>query len=135
MKKKRSLRKAVLKYALEQYGTSPEYPFEGSPDIAILRHTAGKKWYGAIMSVPKSKFGFSDNEPIDILNVKCDPVMNGSMRLNGGIFPAYHMNKQHWISILLDGTVDMTMIEMLIEASYDLTAQKIRKRSAQQDPE
>lgn len=135
MKKKRSLRKAVLKYALEQYGTSPEYPFEGSPEIAIMRHTAGRKWYGIIMSVPKNKFGLSDDGSVDVLNVKCDPAINGSMCLNDGIYPAYHMNKQHWISILLDGTVDMSMIGMLIDSSYDLTAQKIRKRSAQQDPE
>ena len=133
MKKKKSLRDAVLKYALEQYGTAPEYPFDGSPDIAILRHTAGNKWYGAIMSVPKSKFGFPDNKSVDILNVKCDPVMSGSIRLNDGIYPAYHMNKQHWISILLDGTVDMAMIEMLTDTSYILTARKVKKSSAKQD--
>ncbi len=126
--KKRSLRGTVLKYALEQYGTQPEYPWDNSPDSAVLRHTVGGKWYGLIMSVPKCKFGFSDDEPVDVLNLKCDPIMSGSMRLNSGIFPAYHMNKEHWISVLLDGTADKELIKMLIDASYELTAKKVKKR-------
>lgn len=124
--KKKSLRGAVLKYALEHYGTQPEYPWDNSPDYAVLRHAVGGKWYGLIMSVPKSKFGFSDDKPVDVLNLKCDPVMSGSMRLNGGIFPAYHMNKQHWISVLLDGTADIGLIEMLIDTSYGLTSKKMK---------
>lgn len=129
--KKKSLRGAVLKYALEQYGTQPEYPWDNSPDAAVLRHAVGGKWYGLIMSVPKSKFGFSDDKPVDVLNLKCDPVMNGSMRLNDGIYPAYHMNKEHWISVLLDGTADTELIKMLIDTSYELTEKKtkIKKNS------
>lgn len=124
--KKKSLRGTVLKYVLEQYGTQPDYPWDNSPDSAVLRHTGGGKWYGLIMSVPKSKFGFSCDEPVDVLNLKCDPVMSGSMRLNDGIFPAYHMNKQHWISVLLDGTADTGLIKMLIDASFELTAKKMK---------
>ena len=131
MRKKKSPREAVLKYVLEQYGTSPEYTFESDPEIAVLRHKAGRKWYGIIMNVPKSKLGLSGDERIDILNVKCDPAVSGSMCLNAGIYPGYHMNKQHWISILLDGTVEMSMIEMLIDASFELTAVKVRKKSPQ----
>lgn len=129
MKKKKQLREAVLKYALEQYGTSPEYTFESEPNFAVLRHTAGRKWYGLIMDVPKNKLGLSGEEKVDILNVKCDPAVNGSMCLNAGIYPGYHMNKQHWLSVLLDGTVEMSMIEMLIDTSYELTAVKVRKKS------
>lgn len=129
MRKKKSQRGAVLKYALEQYGTQPEYPFESDPEIAVLRHEAGRKWYGIIMNIPKSKLGLSGDERIDILNVKCDPAVSGSMCLNAGIYPGYHMNKQHWISVLLDGTVDTSMIAMLIDASFELTAAKIRKRA------
>lgn len=128
MKQKKSLRSAVLKYVYEQYGTQPQYPWDNSPDSAVLRHAVGGKWYGLIMSVPKSKFGFSDEKPVDVLNLKCDPVMSGSMRLNGGIFPAYHMNKQHWISVLLDGTADTELIKMLIDTSYELTAKKMKIR-------
>lgn len=129
MRKKRSLREAVLKYALGQYGTTPEYLFDSDPEIAVLRHEVGRKWYGIIMNVPKNKLGLSGDERVDILNVKCDPAVSGSMCLNDGIYPGYHMNKQHWISILLDGTVEMSMIEMLTDQSYELTAAKIRKSS------
>ncbi len=128
MRKKKSLRGEVLKYAFEQYGTEPEYPWDSLSDAAVLRHASGGKWYGLIMSVPKNKFGFSDDTPVDVLNLKCDPVMSGSIRLNDGIFPAYHMNKQHWISVLLDGTVEIGLIQMLIDESYSLTAPKIKKK-------
>ncbi|MDE7230747.1 MAG: MmcQ/YjbR family DNA-binding protein [Oscillospiraceae bacterium] len=128
--KKRSLRGEILKYVYERYGTLPEYPWDGSPDAAVLRHDVGGKWYGLLMNVPKSKFGFSDDEPVDVLNLKCDPVMSGSMRLNGGIFPAYHMNKQHWISVLLDGTADTELIKMLIDTSFDLTAKKVKNKKS-----
>ena len=61
---------------------------------------------------------------VDILNVKCDPVLSGSLRIQPGILPAYHMNKENWISILLDGTVDVKQIFTLLDMSFELTAKK-----------
>ena len=58
---------------------------------------------------------------IDVLNIKCDPMMIGSLRMKEGFFPAYHMNKENWISILLDGTVSADEIKPLLELSYQLT--------------
>lgn len=48
-------------------------------------------------------------------------MMIGSLRMKEGFFPAYHMNKENWISILLDGTVSADEIEPLLELSYQLT--------------
>ena len=50
--------------------------------------------------------------------------MIGSLRKEKGILPAYHMNKEHWITVLLDGSVEKQKIYDLIEISYDLTRKK-----------
>ena len=73
------------------------------------------------MNIPKSKLGLSSNLEVDIINVKCPPEIIGNLRLNEGYFKAYHMNKEHWVTIILDGTVSMKEIKNLIDISYELT--------------
>ena len=63
----------------------------------------------------------AEDKTVDVLNIKCDPMMIGSLRMKEGFFPAYHMNKENWISILLDGTVSADEIKPLLELSYELT--------------
>ena len=50
--------------------------------------------------------------------------MIGSMRMNTGVLPAYHMNKNHWLTVLLDGTADDETVKALVDMSYALTAPK-----------
>ena len=73
------------------------------------------------MDLPKSKFGVSDSENISVVNLKCDPLLIGSLTKDEGIFPAYHMNKAYWVSVWLDGTVEREKIEWLLNLSFDLT--------------
>lgn len=68
-----------------------------------------------------SKLGLDENRIIDILNVKCDPLLIGSLRSKSGYFPAYHMNKEKWLSIALDGSVQEDEIKDLLDMSYKLT--------------
>ncbi|MBU3877072.1 MmcQ/YjbR family DNA-binding protein [Faecalicatena sp. AGMB00832] len=121
-------RKEVFEWVMEAYGTEPDYPWKDSN--AVLRHKHNKKWYGVILEVSYKKLGFdesgrelgtNEDEVTDVLNVKCDPMMIGSLRQQPGYFPAYHMNKEKWISILLDGTVPQENIKSLLEMSFELT--------------
>lgn len=79
------------------------------------------------MNIPKEKLGLREDGMIDVLNVKCNPILIGSLRSDAGFFPAYHMNKTNWITIALDGTVNADRIKWLLDMSYDLTAPKQRK--------
>lgn len=79
------------------------------------------------MNIPKEKLGLREDGMIDVLNVKCNPILIGSLRSDAGFFPAYHMNKTNWITIALDGTVNADRIKWLLDMSYDLTAPKRRK--------
>lgn len=114
-------REYILNYVKEKYHTNPEYLWKKYPFYAIFR--VKKKWFGIVMNVPKEKLGFSGQEEVDILNVKCPPEMIGSLRKSECILPAYHMNKEHWITILLDGSVPKEKIEQLIAISYDLVSE------------
>lgn len=121
-----SIRQEILEYVSGQYGTKPEYPWMDSPNFAVLRHSDNNKWYGLIMDVAKDRLGLPGNDIVDIVNVKCDPAMIGSLRTQEGFLPAYHMNKGHWISILLDGTVEKERIFPLIDRSFALTEKKMK---------
>ena len=103
----------------KQYGTVPEYLWSTSPDSAVLRHKNGK-WYAVIMTVEKSKLGLEGKDPVDIMDVKCDPDMTNMIIQTHGFLPGYHMNKQHWITILLDGSVSEAKILDFLDLSYDL---------------
>ncbi len=125
----KTLKNDIFIYVKDKYGTEPDYPWIDTPDIAIIRHNDTKKWYGAIMPLPVSKLGINEDRKADILNLKCDPLMIGSLRMENGIYPAYHMNKNSWISVILDGTVDMEKIKFLLDMSFELTDKKPTKKS------
>ena len=116
-----TLREKILRYAEDTFGTTPEYLWPHHPTYAVLRHSDNGKWYAAVMEVPASCLGFDADEAVDILNVKCGPILSGSLRIQEGIYPAYHMNKANWISVLLDGTVDEETVLSLIGVSFDMT--------------
>ena len=123
-----SYRNDVLQFASKQYQTVPEYLWKTVPHYAVLRHSDNRKWYGILMDVPRERLGLSGSGIIDILDVKCDPILGGSLRLSSGFLPAYHMNHEGWITILLDGTVDKEQIFSLLEMSFELTASRSGKR-------
>ncbi len=112
---------ALLSYAGERYGTKPEHPWRTLPDYTVLRHDDNKKWYGVLMNVPGNRLGLADNSKIPILNVKCDPMLSGMLRSGAGFLPAYHMNHEQWLTILLDGTVALEKITSLLDMSFELT--------------
>ena len=119
---------AVFQYIRQTYGISPDYPFAPEDTAAVLRHPANRKWFGIVMQVAPKRLGLVGEAEIPILNVKCDPLLMGSLLLSEGFLPGYHMNKRHWLTILLDGTVPAQDICGLLDMSYDLTKPKMKKR-------
>ena len=109
----------IFEYVQKQYGTVPEYLWSKSPDSVVLRHKNGK-WYAVFMTVEKSKLGLEGNDLVDIMDVKCNPKMTSMIIQTYGFLPGYHMNKQHWITILLDGSVSEAKTLDFLDMSYDL---------------
>ncbi len=121
-----SLKDNVFQLVKDKYGTEPEYLWARYPEYAILRHSNNRKWYAAVMEIPRNKLGLQGDEKIPVINVKCGVILVGSLLMEKGFFPAYHMQKGKWVTVLLDGTVSMEQIEFLIDVSYDLTNVKIK---------
>ena len=121
-------RQELFDWCLQQYGTEPDYPW--NDDNAVLRHLNSKKWYGVVLEVNRRKLGLEGDSIVDVLNVKCDPIMIGSLRLQDGFFPAYHMNKDTWLSILLDRPDLDESINNLLNLSYELTRSKEKERTS-----
>lgn len=108
----------VIAYAKEKYNDEMEYLWEKFPDNGIVRRKDNKKWYLGILTVKKSKFGFESDEKVEVIDLRSSDVENDTKQKN--IYPGYHMNKKHWISIILDGSMDIEDIYKKIDESYIL---------------
>ena len=115
-----------LEYCLDTYGTSPDYPFDEDFETAVLRHADNRKWYAIVMRVSRRKFGFDSDEIIDVVNLKLPAEMFGSFGASDGVYPAYHMNKLHWISVLLPAA-PFDVVQFLVNASFEATKRKQKK--------
>ena len=118
-----------FEYCSNTYGTSPDYPFDEDFETAVLRHTDNRKWFALSMQVSRRKFGIDSDEVIDVVNLKLPTEMFGSFGAADGVYPAYHMNKLHWISVLLSDAPN-DVVQFLLNASFEATKTKRKKRQA-----
>ena len=123
-------RENLDKYIQETYGVTAEFPWLQYPGFAVYRHNNNQKWFAVVMNLSRSKFGLPDDKTVDAVNLKCDPMLNFSVVDHIGIFPGWHMNKEHWISVLLDGTVAPEDIYPLIKMSFVLTDKRSKKKKS-----
>ena len=72
------------------------------------------------MSIPYKTLGLEKSGKIDVLNVKLNPDLIENLIDKKHFFPAYHMNKKYWITILLDSDTDLTLVKSLIDESFKL---------------
>ena len=117
----------LARYARERWGTEAEHLFPETPETYILRHRENRKWYAVVMRVPKGKLGLAGEEEVFLLDVKCGPLLSGSYMGKPGVVPAWHMNKTHWLGVLLDGSASRETVLELLEISYRLTGGNRRK--------
>ena len=122
-------RQAFLDYCLDTYGTAADYPFDEDFETAVLRHTDNRKWYAIVMRVSRRKFGFDSDEVVDVVNLKLPTEMFGSFSASDGVYPAYHMNKLHWISVLLPDAPD-DVVQFLVNVSFEATKGQRKRRKA-----
>ena len=120
-------KQSFLSYCLDTYGTSPDYPFDEDFDTAVLRHDDNRKWYAIVMRISRRKFGFDSDEVVDVVNLKLPVEMFGSFGTSDGVYPAYHMNKLHWISVLLPDAPE-DLVQFLVDVSFEATKDKRKRR-------
>ena len=96
-------------------------------ESAVFRHADNKKWFAIVLSVSRRKFGFDSDEVIDVVNLKLPTEMFGSFSAADGVYPAYHMNKLHWISMLLPDAPD-DVAQFLVNVSFEATKARRSKK-------
>lgn len=115
-------KEALFQWAEKEFGVKPDYPWQERN--AVLRHGGSRKWFGLVMELDRGKLGLEGQGKVEVLNVKGDPRIIGALKGQPGFFPAYHMNKEQWLSILLEGPVEEGQIQELLRMSYELTRGK-----------
>lgn len=108
----------IVEYARQKYGDELEFLWERYPDAAVLRRKDNQKWYALFMTIPRSKLGLDSAEPAEIIDLRFDkdelPKKVDGVRY----FPGYHMNKKHWLTMILDGSVPVEEILNYLDESY-----------------
>ena len=115
---------AVIEYVRKTYGSRPEYLWEKFPEDAVLRRDDSGSWYGVLLVLSLRKLGFDSDDKADIIDLRmraedAPKLIDGKRYLSG-----YHMNKKHWFTIVLDGSVPTEEIFAKIDESYSLAAKK-----------
>ncbi len=115
----------VIKYIRDKYNIDAEYLWEKFPNNAIFRESQSQKWFAALLTVERRKLGIDEDGAIEIIDLKNTPdniiaLVDGKTYLAG-----YHMNKKHWYTMCLDGSVPIEEIYSRIDSSfYTLNSQQ-----------
>ena len=110
----------VIAYAREKYQHELEFLWPRFPQNAILRRQDNAKWYAALLTVPAQKLGLPGDAPIEILDLRGAPQDIAALVDNKKYFPGFHMNKKHWFTLCLDGSVAIEEIFRRLDESFAL---------------
>ena len=110
----------IINYIKNKYGDELEFLWKKSPKTAVIRRKSTKKWYAVILTISKRKLNLDSDELVEVINLHNSPEEIEKLMDNKRYFPAYHMNKKHWCTICLDGTVELKEVYKLIDISYEL---------------
>lgn len=110
----------ISDWVFEAFGERPDFPFKNVGNNAVFRNHENRKWY-LLAVLPKG-------EECELVDVKVDRNLAPAMVAMPGFLPAYHMNKQNWISIRMDGTVDDELVKDLVRESRALTCETIERK-------
>ena len=123
----------VVKYIKTEYGVEPEFLWsEKYPSYCVFRHGDNRKWFALVATISAKSLGVdgdniqddekSHDDIVEIINLKFDKNQTYDFaETSDHIFPAYHMNKNNWITVVLDGGLSDEIIFELIRKSYLLT--------------
>ena len=114
----------LIHHVKTAYGALPEYLWPDYPQTFVFRHADNRKWFGVVMDVERAKLGLPGEGKVSLIDVKTGPVLGGSYLGQPGIVKAWHMNKNHWLGILLDGSAAEQTVRELLDISYSMTSNR-----------
>lgn len=115
----------AIKYVKETYGDELEFLWTKFPDNAVWRRKDNRKWYGAILTVQGKKIGIDTQDLIEIIDLRMNPADKEKVLSKDHYYPGWHMNKNSWYTIVLDGSVMENELKKRIDESYKLAKKLI----------
>ena len=104
-----------------QYDAEPDFPWPDTPDYCVFR-CQNEKWFALIMKIKYRQLGLSGDEEVWVVNMKADQSEIPNLIDKKSIFPAWHMNKKHWITVLLTAATDFEKLCELTQNSFELVS-------------
>ena len=114
----------LICYARDTYGEEAEYLWEKFPKNGVLRRKDNRKWYAAILTVAGNKVGLSTDSLVEIVDLRAEEQVVNRLKEQKGFAPAWHMNKKSWLTVLLNGSVELSTIKEMIDNSRNLALKK-----------
>ena len=111
----------INEFIYETYDVMPEFLWPNIPSYAAFRKKQGGKWFAVIGSVPRCKVDPASRsaKDVEVINVRVDKEQINALLALDGIYPAFHMNKKCWVSIIFDDTLADTDIQRMVGDSYE----------------
>ena len=104
-----------------KYGDKPDFPWEKYDDCGVFRNPDTNKWYALVMNIDRKKIAPKQSGNVEIMNIKLDAEEILQLHKQNGFYPAYHMNKKSWITLVLDDTLDDRTVEKYLDKSHEFT--------------
>jgi predicted DNA-binding protein (MmcQ/YjbR family) len=118
----------VKQFLKEKYDVEPEYLWEDDDEDAAIRENKTKKWFGVLIIVSRKKLLQDREGKVQVLTLKAEKDKASELIDGKAIYPAYHMNKKSWITVPLDGSLEDEKLFALIDKSYALLMDSLKKK-------
>lgn len=109
----------IANYIMEKYNVSPEFLWSKFDGYGVFRKKDTRKWFAIIMNIDISKIDKGHGE-VEIINLKLDAKKVKDLINKPGYYESYHMNKDSWISLILNDTLKDSEIKKLVDLSYNI---------------
>ncbi len=108
----------LTEYIVKKYGAQPEYLWEKTPNACVFRRGDNRKWFAAVLTVRRDRLGLSGNKEEEIVDFRVKPEELQALIDHERYFSGYHMNKKHWATVILNGSVPQDELFLRIDESY-----------------
>lgn len=117
----KDLKDDYIAWIKNQFGAEPDFPWLDTPDYCVFR-CPNEKWFALVMRIKYKQLGLTGDENVWAVNMKADQAEIPNLIDHKSIFPAWHMNKKHWITVLLTAVTDFEKLCALTQKSYELVS-------------
>ncbi len=116
--------KMCINYIQNKYNNQLEFLWQNFPDNAIWRRSDNGKWYGILLTVSAKKLNINSDETVEIIDLRMNPSDKEILLDGKNFLEGYHMNKNSWFTVILDGRVPDDNLQKLIDNSFVLAKKK-----------